>query len=321
MKRTAFRAVAATLLLLVAKPLLAQDPEFSQFFANRLYLNPAYVGSERCPRVMLSYRNQWPGISGTYVTQHASYDQYVDAISGGIGVAVMHDVAGAGGILKTDWMSGMYAYKLNVNRFFTISAGFQVTYAQKSVDWSKLNFGDMIDPKRGFVYNTNELNYVEKRNYLDISAGLLGYGKHYYFGIAAHHLTEPDEALISGPSPLPMKITAHLGAMIPIDFDKDGKMSISPNILFQKQQDFQQINLGLYVKRGAIVTGLWYRNQDAFIILLGVETALFKIGYSYDLTISKLTNVTAGAHEISLMTSFACRVKKHRFRLEDCPSF
>ncbi|MFT4523977.1 MAG: hypothetical protein ACI85F_000118, partial [Bacteroidia bacterium] len=51
---------------------LAQDPQFTQFYANPLYLNPAFAGSKRCPRVVMNYRNQWPAISGTFVTYSAS---------------------------------------------------------------------------------------------------------------------------------------------------------------------------------------------------------------------------------------------------------
>ena len=40
----------------------AQDPEFTQFYANPLYLNPAFAGSARCPRIVMNYRNQWPGM-------------------------------------------------------------------------------------------------------------------------------------------------------------------------------------------------------------------------------------------------------------------
>ena len=54
----------------------AQDPTFSQFFANPLYLNPAMAGTNICPRISLNHRNQWPGIGKTYVTYSASYDQY-----------------------------------------------------------------------------------------------------------------------------------------------------------------------------------------------------------------------------------------------------
>jgi len=70
------------LILLSGRGLFAQDPIFSQFYANPLYLNPAMAGSSVCPRLIFNYRNQWPAISGTYITYNASYDQYVDNISG-----------------------------------------------------------------------------------------------------------------------------------------------------------------------------------------------------------------------------------------------
>ena len=73
---------------------LAQDPEFSQFYANPLYLNPAFAGSNNCPRVALNYRNQWPGLSGSFVTQSVSYDQRLGYNKGaGIGFLVTNDEA------------------------------------------------------------------------------------------------------------------------------------------------------------------------------------------------------------------------------------
>lgn len=39
------------------------------------------------------------------------------------------------------------------------------------------------------------------------------YSKRYYLGIAGHHLTQPDEGL-QGSSKLPLKITAHAGAIV-----------------------------------------------------------------------------------------------------------
>lgn len=297
----------------------AQDPEFTQFYANPLYLNPAFAGTARCPRAILNYRNQWPAISGTFVTYSASYDQHVDALAGGLGLLITNDKAGEGTLTTTN-ISGMYSYQLNVTRTFSIKAGFQATYAQKKVDWSKLTFGDMIDPKRGFVYTSGEVPGPGTKSNIDISAGILGFSKKYFFGFAAHHLTEPDEALIAGPSPLPMKLTGHAGALIPLD-GRGGDTYLSPNLLYQQQQDFRQLNLGLYVMKGPIVGGLWYRNQDAFIALLGFQQGLFKFGYSYDVTVSKLSNVTAGSHELSFALQFECKPKKKKFRTISCPSF
>ncbi len=299
-----------------SESLFAQDPQFTQFYANPLYLNPAFAGSARCPRVILNYRNQWPNIAGTYVTYSASYDQHVDALAGGLGLLVTSDKAGRG-ILSTTNVSAIYSYQLNITRSFSMKFGVQATYFQKSIDWTKLTFGDMIDARRGFIYNTTETGASSKSGF-DVSAGVLAYSKYYFVGFAANHLTQPDESFVGPASKLPIKYTVHLGATLPIN---EG-LNISPNILYQKQQDFQQLNLGVYLTKGAIVGGLWYRNKDSFIALIGFQQGLFKIGYSYDLTVSKLTNETAGSHEISFGLQFQCKKpKKKKYRTVSCPSF
>ena len=301
----------------------AQDPQFTQFYANPLYLNPAFAGTARCPRVVLNYRNQWPALTGTFVTTSASYDQHVDAILGGLGVLVTHDQAGKG-TLNTTTASAIYSYQLAINRKFSMKFGAQATYFQKSLDWSKLTFGDQIDPRRGFIYTTNDVPRGGTVGNADFSAGVLGYTDIFFVGIAVHHLSEPNESLIVGTSRLPRKYTAHAGAAIPIGMKGkygEAKTRISPNILFQHQAQFRQLNLGLYVDHGPITAGIWYRTRDAFIALIGFHTERFKFGYSYDVTTSKLTTATAGSHEVSVQLQFNCKPKKRRFRVVACPTF
>lgn len=312
--------LAVFLTVFVDLDMKAQDAEFTQFYANPLYLNPAFAGTARCPRFCLNYRNEWPGFYKTYVTYSASYDQHIDNLSGGIGLLVVHDRAGNSTINTLD-ASFMYSYQLNVNREFSLKFGLQGTYHQKSLDWTKLTFGDMIDRRRGFVYNTNEIpnGYpVVTKRAADVSAGILGYSKRYFFGFACHHLTQPEEAFISH-SPLPRKYTGHAGAVIPLQ--KGDEVYISPNILYQYQGQFQQLNLGMYFVKSNVVAGLWYRNQDAVIALFGYQTPNFKFGYSYDVTISKLANVSAGSHELSMQIQLNCRPKHRKFRTVSCPSF
>ena len=301
---------------------LAQDPEFTQFYANPLYLNPAFAGTARCPRICLNYRNQWPALTGTFVTYTASYDQHVEALGGGLGILVLNDKAGEG-TLTTSNISAMYSYQLNVNREFSIRFGMQGTYAQKKVDWDKLTFGDMIDPRFGFIYETQEVRPNTNKNFWDFSAGVLGYSNQFYGGIAINHLTEPEEFYIKSTegSRLPMKITAHAGAVIPIGGRRDNSMYISPNFIYQKQRDFNQYNIGFYIAKAPLVGGIWYRGGDAFILLIGIQHGIMKFGYSYDVTVSKLYNASAGSHELSLGLQFPCHPKKKRFRTIKCPSF
>jgi type IX secretion system PorP/SprF family membrane protein len=317
MARNLVLIISALCILGNIESLHAQDPQFTQFYANPLYLNPAFAGTARCPRICMNYRNQWPNLSGTYVTYSASYDQHFDAINGGLGLIVYQDDQ-ARGTLKTTSASLMYSYLLPVTREFSIKAGLQAGFFQKSLDRTKLNFGDMIDARRGFVWNTNEIIPAQTKTGLDFSAGLLGYSKRYFIGVAAHHITQPDEGL-QGPSRLPFKITGHAGAVIP--FDKGDDAYISPNVLFQQQQNFTQLNLGMYFVKGSFVGGIWYRNSDAFIVLVGLQTDHFKIGYSYDVTVSRLASNTAGSHEVSLQLQFECRPKKKKYRTISCPSF
>nr|MDQ3100635.1 PorP/SprF family type IX secretion system membrane protein [Bacteroidota bacterium] len=198
------------------------------------------------------------------------------------------------------------------------------TYFQKSLDWSKLTFGDMIDPRRGFIYNTNDVPRGGTVGNADFSAGVLGYSDIFFVGFAAHHLTEPNESLIVGTSKLPMKLTGHAGAAIPVGMQGkygSARTRISPNVLYQQQAAFRQLNLGLYVDHGPITAGVWYRTRDAFIALIGFQTEKFKFGYSYDVTTSRLTTSTAGSHEISMQLTFNCKTKKRRFRVVACPTF
>jgi type IX secretion system PorP/SprF family membrane protein len=300
----------------------AQDPIFTQFYANPLYLNPALAGTHGCPRFAMNYRNQWPSLSGNFVTYSASYDQYFKNISGGIGILATHDQQGQNTINHTT-LSLIYSYHLKVNRKFSLLFAGQATWNQKFLDWNKLTFGDMIDPRRGFIYQTGDVPRGGSKGFFDVSAGFVGFTKNFYFGFAAHHLNRPNESMIIGNSPMPMRFTGHVGAEIPLG--KQSKYSnqttISPNVIYRYQQGFMELNLGLYLRYGIFTTGAWFRNRDAFILALGINTGSFKVGYSYDITVSRLTNQSGGSHEVSMGINLNCKQKPTTFKTISCPSF
>jgi type IX secretion system PorP/SprF family membrane protein len=301
----------------------AQDPTFTQFYANPLYLNPAFAGSHGCPRFALNYRNEWPSLSGNYVTYSASYDQYFKNISGGFGVLATHDQQGQGTI-NTSMLGLVYSYHLTLGRKWKMMFGARAAWYQKFLDWDKLTFGDMIDPRRGFIYATGDVPRGGSRGFFDASAGTVIFNKHFFAGFAAHHLNTPNESMIIGDSPLPMRFTGHMGAEIQLGRQSkySNGTSIMPNVIYQYQNGFQELSVGTYVKYGAFNVGFWYRNKDAFIMTIGVNTGKFKLGYSYDVTVSKLNNgVSGGSHEISLGLNLSCKSKPISFKTISCPSF
>ena len=308
--------------------IIAQDPEFTQFYASPMYLNPAFAGTSKCPRWVRNYRNQWPSLSGAFVTSAVSYDQHVDAVRGGLGVMFMNDRA-AQSTLTSNTISAVYSYLQPIGKKFSMKGALQVSYFQKSLDWGKLTFGDMIDPRKGFIYETADIPRGGRVSAMDFSAGVIGFTKTMYFGFAAHHLTEPNESLVVGTSRLPMKYTGHIGGLFPFKRSFKGETSyVSPNILYRRQGEFQQLNFGTYVSKGPIVVGAWFRGflfgntyRDSFIATLGLKTEYLNFGYSYDITISELTPSTGGSHEISVMVNFPCLRSKVKMRSMSCPSF
>jgi type IX secretion system PorP/SprF family membrane protein len=248
--------LSALLITLAAK---AQDPHFSQFYAAPLYLNPAFAGNGG-PKIHANYRNQWPGINKAYTTYAVSYDQYLSALNGGLGVMVLSDDQGDGTI-KTNTMRGMYSYNLKLNDNVSLKPALAASFVQSVLNTDKLVYRVDLD-NNALPSGENLSNKQPITSFVDFSAGLLIYSESFYAGFAADHLTEPNQSFTSNKSILPSKYTGHLGAVIPLDGSRSrraSEKSISPNIMYQKQGSFNQLNTGVYYNAGPLVLGLWYR--------------------------------------------------------------
>jgi len=291
-------------LLVIGINAYSQDAEFSQFLNNPVYLNPAMAGSATGPRFILNYRNQWPELQNAFITYAASYDQHINSASGGIGFQITDDAV-ANGIYNKLAITGEYNYLVKLNEKTALRAGFQASFLQTRIDWSKLLFGDQIDPATVLpLYSTTEQTpSFNKKSNIDIGAGLLIYSKKVYLGASFKHINQPDQSFYQDrKAPLPTRILINLGAEVKTK--RNGKTYISPNVMFTSQGRFQEIVGYMMVIRGPVMLGLGLRNAfqntDAMIFYAGIKTGIFKIMYSYDNTLSNLSGQTGGAHEISI---------------------
>src|SRR5512145_1465882 len=105
------------IIIIGALPAKSQDPQFSQFYAAPLYLGPSMAGSGENSRIILNYRNQWPKLSGRYVTYALSFDHFIHRYRSGIGLLVLHDNAGKGKLTTTQ-IGLNYSYRIVVSRDF-----------------------------------------------------------------------------------------------------------------------------------------------------------------------------------------------------------
>jgi type IX secretion system PorP/SprF family membrane protein len=307
--------------------------QFSQFYAAPLYVNPAFTGTTVEHRMAANSRLQWPSIPGGFKAYHFSYDYNAADINSGFGLMANREESGSFG-LTTNLIALSYAYRFEIKRELFVMGGVKFGYAFRSLDYSKLVFNDQLESESPVTRDT-EAFADQNINYPDISAGVLLYSPQYWFGMSLNHLNEPNQTLLSGNntiSELPMKFSMHGGYVFSIK-DKIVNRATAQNVTvafqYKSQGKFDQLDLGFYYNNSPLVFGLWYRglplikhyeptyaNNDAIVALVGYSIPDYNIsiGYSYDITISRLISNSGGSHEISLIYEVASRRKKRRNR-------
>ena len=310
----------------------AQDPQFSQYYASGLFLNPSLVGSENNLTFKSNYRNQWRTVTLPYVSSQVSIiypwlkgNEVGGKHIGGIGVSFYNDKAGDG-MLKTLGVafSGAYTLHLGTGTSDVLVFGLQGGFIQKQLDYTNLEWGEQFNRYLGFdpTLSPNENNVMASTFNEDISTGLIWYhnsARNYeiktwsgFFGLSAYHLTRPDESMLTNNiSRLPILYKMHAG----IEIHVAKHFNISPNVLAMMQQGNQQINFGGYLDYNLyerttsnltmnmeLIAGLWYRLGDAFIFLAGIQNDYYTLGFSFDMNTSQLRRETGGrgAYEVSL---------------------
>ncbi len=314
----------------------AQDPQFTQFYANTMYLNPAFTGLTYEHRFSIALRDQWPGIKRTYRTGMFSYDYNLSDLNSGIGMFVLQDEAGTSRLKHTQ--GGLsYAYRFKTGKNAEVRSGLQIVMNQKRLDYTKLIFNDQF--VNGANISQDALS-IEKVNYVDIGAGAVYNNTNYWLGIAAKHLNQPNASLIGNIEPLPVYVNVHGGYRYIITARGSGKTKleefISASVHYRHEQRYDQLDIGAYYFKDFIQFGLWYRglpykrykpgfgSRESISALVGLEIPdqFFKIGYSYDLTVSRLgVNNSQGAHEITLVYEVAKKKKRNKRVVVSCPKF
>ena len=307
---------------MVSFSLYGQDPQFSQYYAAPLYLNPGLTGINQLGRAGVNYRNQWPSLPAGFESYSFYFDYNFEDYNSSVGLIVNTDQEGRVGLRSTS-VGLIYAYQARLNHNWTFRPALQASYYQRDLDFSNLTFGDQLD-ETGLVRPvTIETFPGLSARFLDFSAGGIIYNARVWFGLSAHHLNEPNQSIAGGDAPLRMKYSLHGGYRIYFDDFRAGyhnprnrERSFTPTINYKTQDDFDQLDLGVYFTFEPVIFGLWYRgipvktfrgvaSNEAIIVMTGFEMGKTTIGYSFDYTISELSIGTGGAHEISLTYQFS----------------
>lgn len=328
----------------------AQDIHFSQFYQSPLNLNPALTGVMNCnKRLVVNYRNQWAAAAGAnaYNTFSASYDQKLPVGQRdyfGVGGTLWSDVAGE---LNFGTTQGRFSFSFS--KFMGGSrkkANYLVAGADAGITQRRVNLSDArwpsqhdgngrFDPSFGNPEIINNPQFL----YADVSLGLIWFSvldeaTNYYVGAAMHHLNQANVSFLEQQSvSLYSRYTAHAGGQFPLT----PRVSILPGILAMIQGPHREYNGGVNFRfrMGASRTsnqyfqvGAWYRGasdvdggllSDAIILNTRFEQGNYSFGFSYDWTVSTLSQAGAanGAFEFS-MNYLICGDES---RAVYCPTF
>lgn len=336
LKRMRFRILLAFLLGISVPHLAkAQDPNFSQFYAAPLYLNPALAGAEKDAAFSAVYRSQWRSLG--FPQQMGQFSGIIPLHSrrqplmqqGGIGFAVYSDAAGEGNNFRTTGVQAGAAYNLPLTGDFAqvLSFGMQVGLIQKSIDFDALRWGSQYEPMRPyFGFNPaitpsliQDNGLKDRVLYPVIHSGIVWhfnpasslFSRPFsgFVGFSASNMNRPNESLIrEGGSRLPVLWRLQGGLACEIT----QKIGLLPNLLWMRQNGLDQINVGTYVSykltdaatRSAAqaMLGGWYRVNDSFVMAAALTNAKYTLGFSYDINTSSLRYAThgRGAWEVSL---------------------
>ncbi len=305
----------------------AQDFDFSQWYNNPTYYNPAYVGLTSGLKARFTYRRQMVKVPASFRTYSFSADIAERGLpgAGGLGIIVANHSASQG-LVNHTIVGIMPSVRVPIADYMIMQMGIQATFVQKRINWDNLIFPDQLDPRYGNIYPTSFMApNANKITYPDFSAGLLfqfkGNNVSGVVGGALHHLTRPNESWYEGTSPLPRKWVAHIDLIWDFEqnrgfYRRSSSFKINPGFFYQSQNKLSYFAFGSNFYFTHVYLGIWYKNEsfeyDTYSLLsfmggLNIpfsDVANLKLMYSYDFVIYPEFSFTGPTHEITLIMEF-----------------
>ncbi len=308
----------ATLLLFLFSALAVrsqQVSQYTQYVFNYFSINPAVAGSKDCLDVRLGFRKQWVGFPGAPTTGWASLHGYLRPkgkpfIRNRHGIGAFIEADEAGPIGYTQFYLA-YAYHIQMAKDYYMSLGLFAGIKQQ-----KLNVGDIT------VLDNNDPALANDGSvlvYPVISPGIWLYSRSGWAGLSIQQVLNNRIPDIGTDSRLTMHFAASAGhrvriskylALVPstlLKFSPRSPLAIDVNAMFEYRR-----RLGL---------GVSYRNQDAVAFMVKLPfLKFFTLGYSYDITTSRLRVDSSNTHEV-ILAIYPCAASDPAKAIVRCPVF
>lgn len=284
-----------------------QDPQFSQYMHNKLFMNPAYAGMRDALCFSGIYRNQWNAFDGAPNSGVFAADIYLPKNAGGAGLTLMYDKLGFEQNLS---FRGSYSYHISFFNGGKLGIG---------IDFGGLSKRLGPSGNDHWIAGTGWGNDIAippqiKKTVLDMGFGLWYQNRRMWFGVSASHLNaskidDGTEVVGNFTHVLTFQVARHYFITGGGKLVETPMWEIKPSFLLKTDAKIASLDvnvIALYNK--TFWFGASYRVKDAIVPMAGFvlrgssrnEDLGLKIGFAYDYTTSNIKNYSNGSFEIFL---------------------
>jgi len=273
-----------------------QDKLLTHFMYDRMSINPGETGLDEGICATTIYRNQWDKVNGAPNSAVLNVAGNMNRFfPGGVGISFYHDAIG---FSRQNNLLLNYSYPISLGNVGTLGAGIGVGMMSYAMNPNWIPPQTQNDPSLPGA-NFSAIS-------LDLNFGLFLKGSNYYAGLSSTHLSESEILSTStfGLDPAGYSTARHYYIMGGYKMPNVGNGALDFNVMMRTEfvKYSVDINSRYFLKKDGKelgYAGLTYRTSDALGIMVGYNAFKnFTAGYSYDLTINKLSSISRGSHEM-----------------------
>lgn len=275
-----------------------QDPQFTQYMFNNLYITPAYSGVEGVTQLTAVHRSQWLGYQSSFndggapTTQLVSFTAPIYKLKSGFGTYVVNDKLGPQNNFEAH---AMYAYHLGLKES-KLSFGIKVGVYSQAINYDQYRAIHPDDPL--LAGKAGKESQVRP----DVGFGLFYRSEKYYVGAGINHLTraEFDFGINQARNALENHLNFTAGYYYEVNFD----LTLNPTVLVKTDFKEYSFDLGVIATlKDKMWAGLSFRQSEAANVLLGysfMKDKSLRFGYAIDIIVKDQEAKENFSHELLL---------------------
>jgi len=258
-----------------------QDPQFTQYMFNNLYITPAYAGVDGVTQLTAIHRSQWLGYQSSFgdggapTTQMISFTSPIYKLKSGFGTYISNDQLGPQNNLEAQ---AMFAYHLGI-KDSKLSFGLKAGIYSVSINGTHYRW----------IQDNDKLIVTGKESQVrpDLGFGIFYRSEKYYAGFGVNHLIKSEFDF--GVNEARNALENH---------------KLNPTILVKTDFKEYSFDLGVIATlKDKMWAGLSFRQSEAANVLLGysfMKDKSLRFGYAIDVVVKDQEAKENFSHELLL---------------------